>query len=235
MSYEYKEQEPTLTEKKFGQDDIDVYTHPAFGNITMTTTHRGSNTRLFGSDLGHNQTISICIHTAKVDRHIQRDWIHQGRTLLEFEMSSAQFAQFITSNGQGFGTPVTLRYAPSLDTPLEQIPHIKPIENRHEQLRREIKDSAKKEMQKVMAGIQRLQDLVDSGKIGKKDLNAALFSLKCSTENLPVNLAYSVESAEEAIEKATSDAKVEVESYIQQTAMRLGLDSINDLSKLEKK
>lgn len=235
MSYKYIEQEPVRTDKKFGQDDCDEYTHPAFGQITMSMVQRGKDTRLFGSDLGHHQTVKIRIHTAKVNRNINRDWIYGGKQILEFEMSSAQFAQFITSNGQGCGTPVTLRYAPDFDAPLVQIPYIKPIETRHEQLRKEIKDSAQKEMQKVMDGIQRLQYLADSGKIGKKDLNAALFSLKCSTENLPVNLAYSVESAEEALEKATSDAKIEVESYIHQTAMRLGLDSINDLAKLEKK
>lgn len=48
-------------------------------------------------------------------------------------------------------------------------------------------------------------------------------------------MAFAVQSAEEALEKATSDAKIEVESYVQMTAQRLGLKHINELAQLEHK
>ena len=86
------EQEPTVSEGRIGQcDPHGVFKHPAYGTITMTTCTGGDRT-LFGSDLGHNQRISIKIDTAVLHRDLYRDWIHSDKHLIEFEMSHAQFA-----------------------------------------------------------------------------------------------------------------------------------------------
>ena len=56
-----------------------------------------------------------------------------------------------------------------------------------------------------------------------------------SATGLPGSLDFVVKSAEEALEKATSDAKIEVEAYIGSVAQRIGLKSINQLAQLEDK
>lgn len=215
----------------------DIHKHEAFGTIVMSVPQGGgiNGMNLFGSDIGHHQCISIKIHRAELNRDLNRDWISTSSLLTSIEMSHAQFAQFITSAGNGSGTPCTIRYCAPANTPIEEMSPIAKIESKHETHRREIKESATEQIQKVQNSLDELQTMADSGKVSVKELRAILHSAKCHLQNLPANLEFTVKSAEVALEKATSDAKIEVESYIQMTANRIGLKSIADLSSIEAK
>lgn len=225
------EQEPTVRQGQTGKcEPHGIFTHPAYGTITMTTSTGGERT-LFGSDLGHNQRISIRINTAELHRDLYRDWIHSRDHIIEFEMSHAQFAQFITSNGCGSGTPITIKWMKDVG----QIPGIKNIQTKHETQRKEIHEITRRAYDGVLKDLGRLKAMLDTGKIGKRELAQIIRDMEISIGNAPANLAYAVESAEEALAKAASDARIEVESYVQMTAQRLGLKHIDDLAKLADK
>lgn len=229
---------PTMTVREnSSSDSVEVLNHDAFGTITMSCPQwSGDGTTLFGSDLPHSQTVRITIQRARLDRHLSRDWIHgENQPIVEIEMSHAQFAQFITSQGNGNGTPVTIRQAPERGTFAPVMPGIAKIETKHETHRREINRSAMESIQKVQAALGELQAMADAGKVSVKDLKARLHTAKCHINNLPANLEYAVKSAEEALAKATSDAKIEVETYIGVSAQRIGLQRISDLARLENK
>lgn len=228
-------QQPTVTSN--ARLDGETHHHEAFGTIIMTMPSGGglSGMTLFGSDLGHQQCISIEIRRAELNRSLHRDWIHSGEMVAKIEMSHAQFAQFITSAGNGSGTPCTLRYAVPVGAHLEEMAPIEKIETKHETHRREISESANEQIRKVSDALSALEAMAGEGKVSVKELRARLHDARCHLSNLPSNLAFAVQSAEKALEKATSDAKIEVESYIQMTANRIGLKSIADLAKLEDK
>jgi hypothetical protein len=215
----------------------EMHAHEAFGTIIMSVPTGGgmNGLHLFGSDIGHHQCISIEIHRAELRRDLSRDWIHSRELLARIEMSHAQFAQFITSAGNGGGTPCTLRYTAPVGTAPEEMAPIAKIESKHETHRREIQESAAKQIKKVQESLNEIQAMADAGKVSIKELRAKLFSAKCHIENLPSSLEFAIKSAEEALEKAASDAKIEVESYVQMTASRLGLKSIADLARIEYK
>lgn len=205
-----------------------TYTHEAFGTVVMTTPQGGGmqGMSLFGSDIGHHQCISIEIHRAELTR------IHSRELVAKVEMSHAQFAQFITSSGNGSGTPCTIRYAAPIGTSLEEMAPIAKIESKHETHRREIKQSANEQISKVQDALKQLEAMANGGKVSIKELRSVLHTAKCHLDNLPGNLEFAVKSAEEALEKATSDAKIEVESFIQMSANRIGLKSIADLARI---
>lgn len=223
------EQEPTLSEKASYTpgETRNIYEHPAFGTVTMSVVSGGDST-LFGSDLGHSQRVCIRVNGAELQRDLHRDWIHGKSQFIEFEMSHAQFAQFITSNGNGSGTPCTLKWVRGVG----DLPSIKSLESKHELTRREIHAQAEKGMDHLREHVKKLGELIDSGAGGKKAMRELHRSMQSAAGNLPGNLAFAVESAEEALEKATSDAKIEVEAYITTTAQRLGLQSISQLAQL---
>lgn len=228
-----EEKEPTVSKKAHGSDVIDVYEHDAYATITMTTSTGGGGS-LFGSDLGHNQRIHISIQRAKLHRELSRDWIHgEINPLIDFEMSHSQFAQFITSNGNGGGTPVTLRYAAPRGTAFEAMPMIKNIETKHDIFRREIREMSDKRMEQLQEGVARLGALIDSGKAGKVALKEIHKHLQWAADGTAGSMEFVVKSAEEALEKATHDAKIEVEAYIDASARRIGLESISQLVMLE--
>ena len=225
----YREtQEPTVRvgERSVGSDKFDVINHPAYGTITMTTTSSGCGKTLFGSDIDHNHTVRITISHAEVHRNLCRDWVHPGNQLISFQMSQAQFAQFITSAGNGVGTPITIEWLPQVG----HIPEIRNPKTKSETHRREIRDAAVKAQEKMAKDVAALKALLASGKIGKRDLAEIVRSMEINLGNAPANMAFVVESAEEALSKAESDAKIEVESYIQMAASRLGLKNIGELA-----
>lgn len=225
-------QAPVESEDRVGKcDPHKVYDHPAFGTITLSTVHGGKQ-ELFGSDLHHNDRIRICINEASLRRDLSRDWIMSGDQLIEIEMSHAQFAEFITSNGKGGGTPVTLKWVRGTG----YVPSIEKVETKHETFKREIRDAAKVRLQHIRQGLESLKTLLEGGgSISKKELREIYANLERHTGQLPGTLSFVVESAEEALEKATSDAKIEIETYIQMTAQRLGLKHISELAALEHK
>jgi len=224
-------QKPTPSEKS--TPDNQVFTHPAYGLITMTTRN-GGNTSLFGSDIGHNQCISIKIEQAEHHRHLSNDWNHGTETVCEFSMSHAQFSRFITSNGNGSGTPVTLEVYRDENGSRLLAPYIEKIETKHQTHRQEIKDSCSKAIERMKSQVAELEELI-AGKPTKKQLQQLHHSLKCTVDNMPSNVAFTVQQAEEALDAATHDAKVEVEYYITATAQRIGFDHINDLARIENK
>lgn len=224
---------PTCEEDRVGQcDPHEVYRHPAFGIIRMTHPHGGKST-LFGSDVGHLGVVRISVHRAEMHRALNRDRIsHTIDPIVDFEMTHAQFAEFITGAGRGEGTPITLRAAP--ETPALPIPAIERVEEKHDLMRREIKDAAKQRLEHLENEVKRLDALIESGKTPKGELREIAANLKRLVEQTPGLFEYVIRSAEETLEKATSDAKIEVEAFIGAKAHALGLDSIQQLHRLEK-
>lgn len=233
MSSFKKPQAPSVMPSSNGERER--HRHEAFGVLTMSTIQSSASQKLFGSDLEHHQYVSIKLHRAVLDRSLHRDWVHDEDMIASVEMSHAQFAQFITSNGNGQGTPCTIRYAPAQGTLPEEMAPIALPETKHETLRRGVEESAIEGIQKVSDALAALEEMANNGKVSLKTLKEKLHSARCHLTNLPSNLSYAVKSAEEALEKATSDAKIEVESYVQMTANRLGLRTISELAQIEDK
>lgn len=227
-----KEQKPDVREDVMGKcDPHKVYSHPAYGTVTMSIVHGGNKT-LFGSDLGHSDRVCIRVNHAELKRDLNHDWIHSRGQLIEFEMSHAQFAQFITSQGNGSGTPVTLRWIHGQGS----IPAIENIETKHETFRREIREAAHERLQHIDQSLKSLDILLNSGgSVSKKELREIYTNLARHAALLPGTLEFVVKSGEEALEKATSDAKIEVESYMQMAANRIGLNHISDLAEIEQR
>jgi len=218
---------------KHGENQ-EVHKHEAYGLVTLVVSHGGHDT-LFGSDLKHDHRVTIRVNRAEKQRSLSRDWNFAREQLIEFEMSHAQFAQFIMSSGDGGGTPVTLRYTAEPGSKGYHVSGIGHIETKHETFRREIVTASRKRLEAIQERIKALGELIDSGKTGKKELREIHSELARHADQLPGTMEFVVKSAEQALEKATHDAKIEVEAYIDTTARRLGLDSIAQLAQIEDK
>ena len=235
-SMTYEEREPTVLEERIGQcDPHQVFEHDAYGTIAMTVSTGGSQT-LFGSDLPHNQRVHISVCRARLHRDLNRDWISSySCPVIEFSMSHAQFAQFITSQGCGGGTPITFNFAPDPGTQSEPMPGIRNVETKHETFRREIAEGVRTRLAKMQEQVDELGKMLETGKVSIKALREIHKDLDRQADYLPGTMEFVVKSAEEALEKATSDAKIDIESYIAMSAKRIGLNSIAELARLENK
>jgi hypothetical protein len=220
---------PIRTKEAIGKcRDHDVYDHDAFGTITLSITQGGSTT-LFGSDVGHGQKVRIRINRASMARNLSNDWVSVGDRIVDFSMSHSQFAQFITSSGNGSGTPITLEYAPPRGTQAVGMPHIANEETKNEMFRREITSTAEEIISDVKKAADALGAMIESGKISKTELRAIHRELNIRLSNLPGNMAFVVGQAEEALEVATTAAKIDVEAFIDNAARRIGLEAAKEI------
>ena len=226
-----KTEKPTVTERAWGGDVNQVFSHPAFGVITLTHP-TGGDQSLFGSDIRHSSRLRIEIKRATLERGLSNDWIHGREIIACVELSAAQFAQFITSQGSGNGTPCTIRCSGPKDAGLVEAPGIEMHETKHETFRREVEDAARERVTSIADKVARLGAMVESGKVGKKELREIHAELKRNAAQLAGSLGFVVEQAQEAIEKATTAAKIEIEAHISNEVRKIGLQHIEQLGQI---
>lgn len=202
-----------------GRDD-ETWTHPSYGAISLTTIS-GGNPHLFGSDVQHGQRVRIQIKRAEHRRSLSNDWhFTRGRPLVELEMSHAQFAEFITAGGRGEGIACTL-----LSINGEDQAGIEPFETKQEMFRREIEQSARRRLDDLRAEVAKLGAMIESGKFPKADMRALHRELDRTVQQLPGSLSFVVGQAEEALEKATTAARISIEATVNHHINRIGLDA----------
>lgn len=191
-------------------------THPAFGVATVTRG-QGSGTSLFQSDLLHNQTITLAIHEADRTRTLNRDWVHSGKSIVEVEMSLAQWGALVSAVGLGSGVPVTIRQR--MGEPL--VPEI-PYEPRIAENLSEVNGSVERmlrESQDTLAGLTKAIE----AKQGVKAIREALRKHQVTLNNASANAEFVVKSVAEAAEKVTSQAKADIESHMLAAAQQTGM------------
>jgi hypothetical protein len=97
--------------KTTDKDGDTVDTHPAFGSIMLSKMETGGSFQLLGCQSSlHSRCIRLEIKRSERVHHSGRDYIHShGSPVVVVWLSLAQFSEFITSVGQGSGTPCTIR------------------------------------------------------------------------------------------------------------------------------
>lgn len=184
-------------------------THPAFG-VAIVTRGQGTPRTLFQSDLQHNETITLRIETAERDRDLHRDWVHPRESIVEVEMSLAQWGALVSSIGLGSGVPVTIRSRESLwDVPL--LPYEPRIAENIAETRAVVADlleNAKRTLIDLDSAIE--------GKQGVKAVRDALRQHAASLANAESNAAFAVKSLKESAESVVAQARADIESQIMQ-------------------
>jgi hypothetical protein len=202
------------------------YAHPAFGKVTLTKSSwgGGDGVNLFGSDLKHSQTVSITVELAREYRDLHNSRQHGRGIVCELMMSEAQWAHFISSQGDGSGTPVTFRARPADGYELIQPPMIEREETPQETFAREVREKCERYAEDALGVLAQVQELAAAGKATKTQLQALARTLDLMAHNVPSNLAFAQEQFAETMAKTVHAGKIELEAYVQNMALRTGLD-----------
>lgn len=226
MSVKY--QRPTVTQESDFTDGETRFNHPAYA-VMRISNPQGGNVHLFGSDIPHDSRISLQICPANWKRSLYSDWIYGDSTpIVEVEMTHAQFVAAIQSSGSFTGTPVTLRTAPrSRNRDVERVPYIEPLESSHDMIKSEIEQSVKKAIEKISLISSELTKAIDEKK-GIKVLRDLARSLDINVGNLPANMGFSVDMAQEAIDKKKHDAQIEIEAMLELKVRKIGMEAIGE-------
>lgn len=207
-------------------DDVhgEKFTHPAFGMISHSRVSGGNQT-LAGSDLRHNHTMVLRVHSATMNRSFHSEKFYQDDILLEVAMSESQWATFLSS-GNTLGVPCTINTRAEEAAPLIRVPTIEP-ESAHEKTVNELEDYAKDIVADMRRELAELEDLVNAkGSVSKTALRAKIKSLSHATMETASNIPFVVTCHKEVLEENVQAAKLEVEGYVTQKIYDLGLTEL---------
>lgn len=190
----------------------DYDTHPSW---LMIGAYRGSisppGANLFDSDIRHQHTVTIKIETAERKRDLNHDWIHGDKTLMEIEMSEAQWASFVSSMNTS-GVPATLRFDSRADEPI--VPG-EPYAPRLALSMQETRD----------AGERVREDIRDAFYAYKEKKTVGnLRHLEAMIDNLPANLEYAATTLSKHAENVVTKARADIEAFVVRKAQQLGLE-----------
>ena len=186
--------------------DIDEYgaeVHPSFGVAVINVTH-STGSYLFDSEIAHHEFVTLKVQAASRKRDLHRDWIHGiGPTLVEIHLSKAQWADLISSFGNGGGVPVTIDVVNGRSMP--DAPHSSRLGESQNEVRR--------------AGEVALADITRAFEEWRAKPNkSTLTHLEAMIRNGPANMAFAAKSLTEHTEKVVTKARADLEAMLRVAA-----------------
>ena len=193
-------------------------THPAFGMISYHHV-QGGDVTVTGSDLKHNNTVCLRVHTAYKHRSGSNDRFHSKSVVVEVEMSQQQWASFIASPNCS-GVPCTLRQKRS--GPLEQMPTIQQDSN-HALHKKELEQYGKETVDEVNAVVDIMREMLDAPTIKKTDFRKLYKELNTVVGNFNANLDFYLDQHKRMMDNNVHSAKADIEAYVTNEIYTRGL------------
>jgi hypothetical protein len=168
---------------------------------------------LFDSDIRHMHYVTVRVKRATRRRDLSHDWKYGRDTIVEFAMSEAQWASFVSSMNTGDGVPATLEWDATQDDP--QVPRM-PHAPRLQVSMNEVHSAAAEAQAKV-------QDAFAT--YAEKKNAANLRALEIAIGHMTPNMDFAAKSLSEHAENVVQRARADIEAFVVQKAQQLGLDA----------
>ena len=179
-----------------------------YGMISVHRTN-STGTHLVGSDIEHQQFITLKISTANYERTLKNDWFFPDRNLIEISMSLSQWAEFISSPNTS-GVPCTLeRIQGKCLFEDEEVPFVDKIKLHDDEYKRHWANNVK-ELKTLIAN---LSDSFEN-KESRKTQRELIRQLEILIKNFIPNEKFAINEFEEHIEKRVNQAKTEISNYL---------------------
>lgn len=216
-----------------GGEEEELHEHPSYGMVQVNRFTVGGYGRdgdtaggmnLYGSSI-EKHTSGIRIKVSRSERHhsLSRDWYYnKGDSLIEIDLSPAQFAEMITSLNAGSGVPCTIRRLqnksvqnPPRDVALER-----------DKVRKDFRkkcEAATKEVQKAKAVA---EAILEKKSVTQADRKEILNMFDRMIQEVSRNMPFVLSQFEEAAEKVVVAAQAEIEATVSNHVTREGLKSV---------
>lgn len=210
-------------------DGEDKQEHPSFGLIGISRVSNGGlngGAVLVGSPIRHPTSIRLRVFHAERLRSHSAERYHQTSNLplLEVEMSETQFARMITSGNMGSGEVCTLK---RVQTGKSEAVAEPPVEDLSHEFHADIKQDVKEAVGKIADLEKRLKALFAEKKsLGVKDREEILREVAQCKMHVEQNMPFVLHQFQEHIEKQTDAAKDEIDAFLKQRAISLGMSAL---------
>ncbi len=199
--------------------------HESFAVVGFTRT-TGNPGRLFGSPLRNHESYV----TLKVSRAVRLSSYGQDRyygshrgDILELKLSSAQFAELLTTMNVASGVPCTLSYIDG--KPVERPPEDMELEV--EKVRRTYRDELRALVSKMKKGRAEMEKILEKKSLTVADKKALQDYMGLVERHATDNAPFMLSQFEEASENVVKHAKAEIDSFVTSNVIQRGLASLS--------
>ena len=179
-----------------------------YGMISVHRTN-STGTQLVGSDIEHQQYITLKISKAAYERNLKNDWWFDKDNIIEVSMTLSQWAEFISSPNTS-GVPCTLdRIQGKCLWKEEEVPFVDKIKLHDEEYKKHWTES----IGELKNLIQNLSQSFEN-KESRKTQRELIHELEILIKNFIPNEKFAINEFEEHVEKRVNQAKTEIANYI---------------------
>ncbi len=194
--------------------------------VTVQFNHISTGAKgtvLFGSSIKHNHLVSLTVRKGSVRRNLNQDWVHGSDEMIEVWLSPSQFAELLTTMNYGSGVPGTLKHVKGVrvEDPV--------LESKHLQFTKELSKDIEETLTHFDRILKRADSLLASSKpltrAEKDELQEGIQKVqRLMTDHLP----FLVKQFTQQMDKTASEAKAEVEAFIDHAVSSAGLQALKE-------
>ena len=199
--------------------------HETYGMLLVHRMESPGEAPLFGSSIPCKTQIALTLRRGVEERHLNHNWFLGQEELFEIRMSPAQFAEAITNMNVGSGVPCTIRYIKGQGD-LGPCPY----RPKFDEYGHEFSGKIANIDSNIVKALDDISAALDAKTIKKSDLREVQTLLKRVRQDLTSNLSFVQKSFDEYVAETTSDAKQEIEAFMQHRLTELGLESARQLA-----
>jgi hypothetical protein len=206
------------------KEEDEETTHESFGVLHASRSQQSRSVPLFGSAIRHGHTVTLAISRGRLVRHhaLSYESYFAGERLIEVEMSSLQWGEFVSGMNLGAGTPVTIRYfgGKRCEDP--------PYFSERARIREELREKVEGVVGQFDEDIKEVAGIFEKGSVGKGDRERILRMMRSMQQRLKNSVPYIHEQFDEALAESVVAAKAEVDAHLSHRAQGLGLDALRE-------
>lgn len=196
-------------------------THPACEMVRASRVSSSGGKTLIGSDLKHRDTITLTIASGYKKRELNQDWYFADKDLIEIEMSYSQWGQFICSMNVGSGIPCTIRYCDGKRVENPPEPDA-PVEVFDEEMQKNLSEARAAAQNAVVSA----KELLSKQTVGKRDREELIKLFEQLAGSISQATPFIERQFKEKMEHVVTDAKAEVEAYVNNKLIDLGIKGL---------
>lgn len=210
-------------------DDEKTSKHPSYGMVQFSRVSGGKR-QLFGSTMTeHSNTIFLRVAQGVREFRLKEDRYYTGRkdSIIEVEMSAAQFTELITTMNIGSGVPCTIR---ALNNTRVEGPPDEGTEM--DRVREDFAEDLKNISSKLDGAKDELAAILAKKSIGKGDKVAISKIVSRMFMHFEDNVPFVQEQFQRATDRSVAAAKTEIDATLTNAVTKLGLKSLDQLKQL---
>lgn len=197
--------------------------HESYGMVGLSRFTCGPHgMNLFGSSIQHSSGIALTVMRAEKHRDLNREWYFGRGEIVRLILSPAQFADLITSLNVGQGVPCTLEHVEGKRA--GRCPEV----NQRQLFEAEFECDVRKVMDEAGTIVREVSALLNTkANITQAERKTICKKLEQLNMHIVNNLPFVQSQFNEAMDKTVTEAKAEVEEFVNAKIHSLGIEALS--------